>query len=269
VATRLYGIPSSSVGSLTPTADAGWELTTGFIRRILLPEVETLYGRTLIETKGTAETNASTTYDVLLVQFITGPLASGYSFSGSDTLKGQMLAVESNAAADHRAQLIAKVISNDGTSVVGTLLSMDGGALSSEFDVAPAENRQFPRGGAQALSSVSASAGDRILIEVGYRSHNNVTTSRTSTVTISQDTTDGDLGENETDLETTKASWFEFSSTLAFETEAQVTSHVVEMSAFETGRQVYTTSHVVETATFPAAGDVEPYLYWGVDVTPI
>ena len=172
-----------------------------------------------------AETSASVV-DVLIAQFVGAPL-SAQSISG--TLKGQMRCATSDSGgnADMRAQLLAKVVSNDGSTVRGTLLGFDTGGLSSEWEWSAFtwRNRQFPRGGAQSLSPVSAQDGDRVILEVGYRAHNTLTTSYTGYLRLERGEVASDLPEDETSG-LAYWPWFEFSSDLTFQPPEQRISAV-------------------------------------------
>lgn len=117
---------------------------------------------------GTATGSGVSGEDVLHQAFVSNPLAA-QTISG--TIKGQILAREAAAGTNARAQIVVKVVSNDGSTVRGVLYGPDVAALSSEFIVTTGatENRMIPRGGAQAVSAVACQAGDRLMIEIGHR----------------------------------------------------------------------------------------------------
>ena len=108
--------------------------------------------------------------------------------------------------------IIVKVVSEDGATVRGVLLSHFPSSLVSEWYYASStyQNRNFPP--SSELTSVVCQKGDRIVIEVGTRSFNsNYGYSRFYV----DDTSASDLPENET--QTTIASgWFEFSADIDF-----------------------------------------------------
>lgn len=201
-----------------------------------------------VGTLSIAETVTTNPYDVLMAQFISPTLDGAQTISG--TLKGQMCAEESNSLADFCSQLTAYVVSGDGLTVRGVLLAHDTSALSSEWATADT-NRKFPRGGAQTVTNVSASDGDRIVIEVGYRSHNTVSTSRSGILTwgtARQDLEmDVDLPEDETDTNNlTKAAWFEFSLDIVFDTSLRATQEVVEVGAAVAEPELRFSQEVIE-----------------------
>jgi hypothetical protein len=212
MATRFYLLQSSAfVPSVSPPFAAGWNDTGGAVRRKL--DLQPDRADSFVEFSR-SEAVTTSPYDVLLGQWVSAPLSGAQTISG--TLKGQIRARESSSSADFRAQVVVKIVSNDGQTLRGTLLGFDTGALSSEFATS-STNRQFPRGGAVALSSVAAQDGDRIVIEVGYRSHNTVSTSYTGYIEVgAPSSASGDLPEDETTT-TQLRPWLEFSQTLTLQ----------------------------------------------------
>src|SRR5574337_790602 len=174
--TRLY--PLVVAPPVSPAFAAGWNDTASAVRRMMSASTQparSADGTPFSETLSAAEAVATSPLDVLIAQYVSEPLSGAQTISGP--LTGQLRALEAALDADYRAQLLAKVVSGDGATLRGTLLGFDTAVLSSEWATA-LTNRNFPRGGAQTLTSVAASDGDRIVIEVGYRSHNTHTTSR-------------------------------------------------------------------------------------------
>lgn len=124
-------------------------------------------------TIGRAETNASNTWDVALARFVT-PKIAAVTISGDYVIVVNLS--ESSASADMfphihmyvmtpaggvRATLIGDAI---GGSEVGTLATTGGLRLTGTF------------------SSGAAQDGDRLVLEIGYRATNSVTTSFTGTL---------------------------------------------------------------------------------------
>lgn len=153
--------------------------------------------------------------DWLWRQYVSEPLAA-QTISG--TVKGQMRVQEANAAANARAQMIVRVVSNDGSTVRGTLYDGDletlTGDPTSEYGTS-LTNRKFPRGGAATLTSVTAEEGDRIVVELGTRIHSTETTSRVLTVSFTDSGTSADLAEDETTTSSAQRTWVEFSQDIA------------------------------------------------------
>lgn len=205
--TRFY-LPSSGAAAVSPAFGA-WNLTTGADRIALTRTSGT--GQTAFATRAVAETLAAVS-DVLVRQYVSDPLPAAGTLSGS--VKGIVRAMESATAADMRAQLLIRVVSNDGATVRGTALAINTGALASEFGTALA-NRRFPLGWSgvgAALTDVAYQTDDRIVVEIGYRAHNTVTTSRTGTLEFGNVGT-SDLAEDETSTAQLNP-WIEFSQDL-------------------------------------------------------
>ena len=90
-------------------------------------------------------------------------------------------------------QCIAKVISGDGTTLVGTLYGGDSRTTNVDEIDTGTTNRGVPPTGVSpvTLSSVSASNGDCLLVEVGVRANNTVATSFTSALRVGNTATPG------------------------------------------------------------------------------
>ena len=141
--------------------------------------------------------------DQLFRQYVSAPIQA-QTISG--TVKGQIRALQEVTSNDARAQIVIYVVSNDGSALRGVLYGGDTGALSSEFVTTGRANRKFPRGGAQAVSSVVCSANDRIVMEIGARRSGS---SATQVYLVFGDT-GTDLPEDETT--TSGCAWIEFSA---------------------------------------------------------
>lgn len=201
-ATRFY-LPSTGTPDISPSTDGSWELTTGFIRRDL---VRTKISSTEL-IQSTAHDSSNGTDDVLIAQYISEALPAG-DISG--TVKGVTKARETNSAADLRTQVNIRVVSSDGTTVRGTLLSHDTGTLASEWSTSSTlSSRLVPVAlRSNALTTVSAQENDRIVIEIGYRRHALVSTSYTGRLYFQDNASD--LPESDSDA-TTGDPWIEFS----------------------------------------------------------
>lgn len=150
--------------------------------------------------------------DSILLQYVSAPLAAG-EISG--TVKGQMLCGEEDPDMDACAQLGIRVVSGDGGTVRGTLLALHAEALSSEWrSPAGVMNRKFPLAALSpaTLTAVTAQAGDRIVIEAGFRALGLAVLD--GHIRVSDD--GSDLPENETSTSAADP-WIEFSQTLAFQ----------------------------------------------------
>lgn len=195
-----------------PAFDASWEQTTSVLRA----RMSTFKRKGAMTSLAIAETSASGTFDFLFRQYFSDQLAA-QTISGN--ISGIIRALESAADADFRAQMVVRVVSEDGGTVRGTLLASDAGALSNEFDATTLTNRKFPLNGNGALTNVAAQLGDRLLVEIGIRAHNVTATSKTGTLRFG-DASASDLANNETGT-TDDNPWIEFDSTITF---AEVTT---------------------------------------------
>lgn len=214
MATRFYlgtGDVAPDGGAIAPTFDASWEQTTSAVRARMVP----FKRNSAFANLAIAETSTSGTFDFLFRQYISDPL-NAVTVTG--TVKGVIRCLESATDADFRAQMLIKVMSRDGSTTTGTLLSHDASGLTSEFDATTLTNRKFPlawAGAGTALGSVAAAQGDRLVIEIGIRSHNVTASSRTGTLRFGEASA-SDLAEDETST-TDNNPWIEFSQTLTFE----------------------------------------------------
>lgn len=215
MATRLYFTTDALTGIGIPvvTQDASWE-QFGSLRSWLSSRK---LGSSFLS-RALAETSTSGTYDSCQQQFVSKPLAA-QTIAG--TVKAIMRCAESNAAADMRSQMCIRVVSGDGGTVRGTLLAHDASALSNEWFVGSGvslQNRKFPlnwSGAGATLTSVVAQAGDRLVVEIGNRAHNTVSTQYYGYIETGDGATT-DCAENETDTFQYNP-WIEFSQDIIFQ----------------------------------------------------
>jgi hypothetical protein len=251
VATRLY-LPSSTdpAAPISPGFDAAWEVTASAIRRIL--ELTKDDPSALVSSgaaSGALNTPAQAV-DVLVAQYVSAPISGTPTISGA--IKGQVRAFESNAAADLRMQCVIRVVSNDGSTVTGTLIAASAAALSSEFNTA-LRNIKIPLGGSTVPASVTAADGDRIVVEIGYRKHEGATTTRTGTFSLGAIAGGTDLAEDETTT-TANMPWIEFADNITFQSISTRVSQVVLQTAIVPPATATRVSQVVlQTAIVPPA----------------
>jgi hypothetical protein len=163
--------------------------------------------------------NQAAVHDLLMAQFISEPL-SAQTISG--TIRAVVQASESNSAANMRSQMHAWVMAPDG-SVRGTLTTFTTGALASEWSTT-VTSRYFPVGSTgTTVTSVTASAGDRIVVELGARVHDTTATVYNGRLRLgdnhfSSPGTSWDLPSDQTNTTTTRNGWIEFSANLTFQT---------------------------------------------------
>ncbi|MBE0671206.1 MAG: sortase [Anaerolineales bacterium] len=195
--TRFY--LQNAAAAVTTATRGAWDNTSGLVTRAMST---TKSGA--IATVAVAETSNINNYDVLMLKFISEPIPAQTIAAGS-TLNWVIGSQESNAAANNVFHVHAYVVSNDGTTLRGTLLNnnIDGGEW-------PTTAQGDAPSGAKSLTSVTAQANDRIVIEIGYQAQNNSTTSRTGTLWYGGTGGDLTVGGDETNL----TGWFEFSQDL-------------------------------------------------------
>jgi len=200
--TRFY-LPASGAAEVSPSFNSSWNKTSDADRiRCVTTKINTT-----MASKTSSENVSTNPYDFLTRQYVSDPVA-GQTISG--TVKAQIRAQESNNAANFNRAIVIYVVSNDGATVRGTLLSILGGG--SEYSNSALTNRNFPA--STALSSVTAQNGDRIVIEIGTDSTNTSTTNRTATHSFGDDSST-DLPEDET-TKSADNPWVEFSGDIIF-----------------------------------------------------
>jgi hypothetical protein len=208
VATRLYFDTDAAV--VSPAFDGAWEATGSAVRRGLSTgkladhAFETLAVATNLNSPAGA-------VDALILQAVSAPLAGNVTIAGA--IAGQIRAMESSATGDLRMQCVIWVMQSDGSSR-GTLIAASAAALASEWPITTPANRKIPLGGSATPTSVAAQAGDRIVVEIGYRKHESATTSRTGTI-VAGNPSGTDLAVDETTT-TANVAWIEFTESLTF-----------------------------------------------------
>lgn len=122
-----------------------------------------------------AETSTTDEYDVLLYRGVTAPLAAGTI--GTGTVNVLLGIYESNAAANLHWHLHIYVTQGDSDTPRGTLLTdYREAAGTNEFGTSSSA-AGMDLNAATALSSLAISAGDRLVIEIGYTARNTSATS--------------------------------------------------------------------------------------------
>lgn len=150
-----------------------------------------------------SETTSTNNWDVLFGRWVSDPLAASTTISG--TIDYMLMVWESSSANAH-LHFHIYVTTGDSDTPRGTLLT---------DHVNPTEMKTVQRGQGEsgvALSSVSAQAGDRIVVEVGAQFQNTHTFNFDTEIHYGGTGTP-DLVEDETD--TTAPKWIEFSSDFA------------------------------------------------------
>jgi hypothetical protein len=203
MATRLY-LPNAVYSDITPAWETVWKKAGGY--RYVCSPIKQL---TAFAEFSSYESNVAVNYDVGIVQYVSAPLQA-QTISG--TVKGQIMARESHADANFGIALLIKVVTPLGITR-GILLSYFPDPIGTEFSSAFPINRKCPPA-ATALTELEIEDGDRLVIEIGFRSYNVATTSYTGYV-IGGDADVADLPEDEAEVASLNP-WIEFSGSLVW-----------------------------------------------------
>mgnify|MGYP000927276171 FL=1 len=173
--TRMY-LTSDSNAVYTPATSKGaWDKTSGNVALRMSPFQ---FG----SQQGTADSENVTTanYDVLLATFVSDPIKNPVSIAG--TLRAAVLALETNADANDVLHMHVWVTQGNSDTVRGTLISdfVD----STEWAVSSVQTNWTVINVVQAMTTVAAQAGDRIVAEIGYQAQNTISTSRTGNISV-------------------------------------------------------------------------------------
>jgi len=222
MATKLYISTATAPDYLPATIRGAWDQTASAVARGL----STALNGNPMTTIAVAETNVNADWDVLLLRCVSPPLAANATIDG--TLTAILGVRESNAAADFFTHLHAYVTQGDSDTPRGTLLTDDIG--DTEWPTTATGRTS----GALALASVGALAGDRIVIEIGYRAKNTATTSYTGTVNYGNPWGASDLTNGSTAV-TTLAGTLTISNDVTFtEPARRVTAAYAEVDLTDT-----------------------------------
>jgi hypothetical protein len=194
---RLY-FSTAQTPDVSP-AFAAWTTTTSVDRRKLLNAKEA----------GEAMASvffASTTTLRLLRQFVSLPLKA-QTVTGN--VKCQIRALDNDLDGNITARLLAKVVSGDGLTLRGVLLAIADYSTGTFF-AASERNKAFANG--DAVSSVDAQEGDRLVVEIGC----NAPSGGGVQVDFGAPSATSDLPENETETGNL-VPWIEFSNGLVFQ----------------------------------------------------
>jgi hypothetical protein len=255
--------PNQANPTLTPAYDAAWGVTGEAVRRWLTTSSARL-STPIADTTWVDEFETAAT-DVLVAQFISAPLAGSQTIDG--TVKGQIRARET-LAGDDRAQIVIRVVSNDGATVRGTLLAADASALSSEFDPSNVVNRKFPLASSSpaTLTGVNPQAGDRLVVEIGFRAHD--TTGQSAVYMKFGSGAASDLAEDETS-QADNNPWLEFSDTITFLTDdidlgvpIQVTQEWVDVAVSDATPEIQVTQEWTDVGIKHPTPEVQVTEIW-------
>jgi hypothetical protein len=176
-----YWLPSSGSAAVSPAPSAFWDQADSAVWRpmVISPSNTSIVAA---DAAYVAEVSATSPWDVLIRQYVSDPI-------GAQDVEGKFSfvakALESAGTNDMFVQLRLSVISGDGTSERGVLYA--GTEATALAATASTPNQEMSSGGTRVysrmiMSTVSALNGDRLRLEVGYRSLNVISTSRSGGV---------------------------------------------------------------------------------------
>lgn len=216
---------SDTAAPYTPSTYKGaWDNTASAVTKKLLPR----YSGQTYETRQYKQIycyDYGTEWDGLFYRGVSDPLVAGTIGTGTITVG---IGVREDATNyDCYWHLHIYVTQGDSDTVRGTLLSDYRENTTNEF---AATNTGTGLQAAASLSSVVVSAGDRIVVEVGFVKRAAVYANATMTYAVPS-VTDVTIGDESWDSK--KASWIEFSETFTFSNagDARVTQGPVEVAA--------------------------------------
>lgn len=217
MATRFY-FSNAQAADISP-AFGGWTNTSLAVRRALLSAKSDLESLA----NGSDHFLDSSSNPSLDRQFVSEPLAA-QTINGS--LKMQLRCFDFNALTTCTSRLLVRVVSGDGLTVRGTLLPLAQYGPNTAISQALLRNKTFADG--DAISSVDAQAGDRIVIEIGFALL--VGTDSGARADYGAPSGTSDLPENETET-SAFVPWVEFSANLEF----QIAGGVHSLSLLDAG----------------------------------
>lgn len=214
--TRLY-FASTGTPSFTPTPNAAWDQTGSQAVRPLLLASQLGAGNNTLDS-GVSEFTASIV-NVLKRQHITNQqVATAHTISGTFSIV--LGCVENNTSADDYLQVVAYVTDSTGSTVRGVLYS--GQTTNTVSTTVGDPNEEMSTSqltrimSGISVSPVAAQVGDRLVVEIGYRACNTLTSSFNVQFKINDQSSGTDLalasGTNVTS--STARPWIEFSDGL-------------------------------------------------------
>lgn len=244
MATRLY-FKATEAAPVNPGFDGAWGYTGEALRRALSLVRE--YGDT---PASGAQIGPWTPGQVALDrQYVSPPLSGAQTITG--IVKLYLLAREFASTDNATSRLGLRVVSNDGITFRGTVLAVAQYGPNTELSTG-LRNKGFADG--DAVASVNAQDGDRIVVEVGYT--DGIGAAGTTPEAQAQwgaeaKGTYSDLPENET--ATAGIGWVEFSQNLAFQDAAswRVTQQAVEVLNKPSDQHRRLTQQAVEVLNRP------------------
>lgn len=222
MSTRFYFDRTNINTSARPAIHADWDASGSYITYASLRTDYAGYAANTDDDAGHQKNESTNPWNGILVQAFLPNLAA-QTISG--TVKGQFRAYENAGTMDCMMQGCIRVLSRDGLTVRGTLIGMkstsaisgSAGADGYELNAGAFTNRKFPSGwsgSGDTVTSVTAQAGDMLVVEIGFRSFTSVTGGTAYIRRNFGGTTD--LPEDETTTTSGYNNWIEFSANIAY-----------------------------------------------------
>ena len=202
--TRIY-FPSTLTSACSPAFHAEWDLTGQVQRLGCVPQKQ----NSGFANNGPWAYTTGSPKDGLTYQFISPPMLA-QTITG--TVKGQFRTSEFVSGDDMCRAVVIKVVSGDGSTLRGVLLTHFPGSLVSEYSTSFV-NRSFPP--LSTLTDVTCQLGDRLVFELGSRSFAASGSYNNGKIEIG-DGNANDLPENET-ATNQYCPWIEFSADLQWQ----------------------------------------------------
>lgn len=239
---RMY--LTNAAATATATASTAWDQTSSSVQRQLS------LGRSGANAAVTiAETSTSNQFDVLLGQWVSQPMTSGGAFKGA--FNYVVARNESATTADFFSHLILRVVSGDGSVVRGT-------AVDTISAVEWGTTLQAISVSGTIATPVTCLAGDRLVVELGYRAQNVTATSHSGTIRYGGV---NDLEANDTGTSaTTLSPWINFADRTVealFRGQSVTTTGVASIQAVGTPTLIQPPTQTITTsgiATHAALG---------------
>ncbi len=162
--TRLY-LSRNGPTYTPPTIRGAWEGTSTLTRALQTKPDEASQGESIAASN--YEVTTLTAFDVMVIKGVTAPLAADYTFGGTLNL---MMAVQQSFSNSSNSYYLHAYVTVGASDVVrGTLLANYFDSSTNDWTTTAAAR---PLQTAQALTAVAALAGDRIVVELGFRAKN-------------------------------------------------------------------------------------------------
>ena len=203
--TRVYFSAAGSA-AVSPSFDS-WSETDSSLRRPILTAKSA--SESLATGTQVAWTAGNTQLDR---QYVSPPMEGGISFA-SVTIKLQLQCQESTALDHSRPRMSAKIVSQDGSTLKQTLLTIANYGTNSDYNSLQLTNIKFADGDSLTGSYITAS-GDRLVIEIGHSDTSGLAPKAQCRYGAPSGTSD--LGENNSDTGSL-VPWAEFSNQVRFQ----------------------------------------------------